>query len=231
MSHLASKTRLLKDWQAIVYILVMVSSSYGFVAGCMGWQEYSGLRNPVTLCLRQDQFQASPTMPILILTKIIILSAVGLKCDLSLYKFMKNQVHDQNAGTQMVPWKSGNGNQDETDLHIPIKASILSTVFLILVSVLTVVSVVLLVTGEEQGELFHWIEKSSILAVSCGAPVAMIFFTVKAREQEAQGTSNAQPPAQLQFHDEESQAQEQADVENTSPQDMPPKNISDIDIW
>jgi hypothetical protein len=201
MSHLASNARILKKWQAVIFIIAATFTSYGFAILTLIYQEYFQVKSAMTICLRETQFPSSPMMPILLFVKITIFAIIGLKCDLSLFTFMKNRIHDQNAvGSHLVPWKSAapTDNKEENDLYIPIRASILSSVFMLVASILVAFSLIVAL-GSNQYVFFHWFVFSFIVVVSCGAPVAMIIFTIKSQKAGTMNEQQQQPPNELHF--------------------------------
>lgn len=202
---MASKTRILKEWQAMLYIFLVTFFNYGFIIALMVWQEtHHKLDNEVTYCLNRsyEHRNQSFIFPIVTFGKIVLIAMIGLFCDLSLFHFVKkrkNAVHDANA-VEMIPWKSLNKDVHDKDLHIPARASILSSLFVVATLIISIG--VFTVIGSLQSTAFKQFVGSIIVLVPCGAPIVTILFTIKAHSEEKSMTKQAQPPAQLQFHEE-----------------------------
>lgn len=219
MSHLASKTKILKASQAVIFIVFTIISNYGMSIGVILWHEYFEGRSAVTMCMNEEHFPSQPTVGTLALFKIIMVVIYGLVCDISLFFFVKKSNKVEDIGTKMVPWKTpSDATQAENDLQIPIRASILSSVFLLISGFLMIVVMILITKSSSPSELVYWCTGSFIIVSSCGAPVAMMVLTVKTQSQEKTKVSNAQPPQKLQFHepsdDEENQKDSDRSKEN-----------------
>lgn len=200
MSALASKTKILKPWQAWLFISIVAIGNYIYGDAVLAWQEYSNAGNAVSLCLNEHQGPNQRLGLFLMMVKIIIVCICGFACDVALFKFIKkrNRVDD---GVKMIPWKSTTKEQRENDLYIPIRATILSSIFMLSSVLLVSLAMWLKIGSSGSDEIYHWSFTSCLLFTSCGAPLAMIFFTVKDQDNEKSKSSNAQPPNQLQFHE------------------------------
>lgn len=213
MAKLASKTRILKLWQATTFIIATICSNYILFIVALAWQDYWMGRSAVSLCLKDDHAPSQPVVPILLASKITICVAFGFACDLSLYFFVRKRNKVEPVGTKMVPWKSGNNVESEEDLYIPIRASVVSSLFMLFSVLIIGCGLALAIrvpTGSSLDETFYWCFVSGVILTSCGAPVAMIFFTVKTQDKEKSKVNKSQPPQGLQFHEDSEGATHQS---------------------
>ncbi len=159
-------------------------------------------RTPVSDCL-DLKLPEHPiaTSPIFItLTFMVLMNASGLFCDIALYKLVKkrNQTHPT---SNTIPFKTVAGNSND-DLHIPIRATLLSLLSFILV--LLMFAICKYVGSSKQ------LEKFSIISVVLPCfPLLIIYFTIKSKKPVTQSISGPpqgqnQPHAVgLQFHENE----------------------------
>ena len=89
---------------------------------------------------------------------------------------------------QLVPWKSVALNDKKKDLEIPIKATIISSVYLILFFIFSISYLIL--------DNFWYFFVSVSLYYVVPLPLLLVF-TIK---QKQTGKKNIQPPQKLQFH-------------------------------
>ena len=125
-----------------------------------------------------------PYVSILALIELTTVALFGLLCDVLLYFLMKQR------NAQLVQWKS---TQDE--LAVPIKATLVSTVSLLMILVVGPMCFTSWYTGKMQ----LWLGVILGCVWVAGHVPALLFFTISHKKKIEQ----TQPPSKLQFHDEE----------------------------
>ena len=104
--------------------------------------------------------------------------------------FVKNR--NKTEPLELVPWKStNNSNQENEDFQVPLKATTITVVFLLLFCVLFIVIFI-------SDEL--WLSLTTIVTVIGILPLPLLLiFTVK--KKDTTESKSVQPPKTLQFHE------------------------------
>ena len=104
--------------------------------------------------------------------------------------FVKNR--NKTESLELVPWKSTNNlNQENEDFQVPLKATTITVVFLLLFCVLFIVIFI-------SDEL--WLSLTTIVTVIGILPLPLLLiFTVK--KKDTTESKSVQPPKTLQFHE------------------------------
>ena len=110
----------------------------------------------------------------------------GIFFDTKMFLFVKKR--NSIEPIQLVPWKSVALNDKKKDLEIPIKATIISSIYLILFFIFSVSYLIL--------DNFWYFFVSVSLYYVVPLPLLLVF-TIK---QKQTGKKNIQPPQKLQFH-------------------------------
>lgn len=205
MARLAAKTKLIKHYPALTFIITASIINYSFAPLVKGLMETQGEGTALNVCMNESLIQPLYGR-LLNVSKVCFFAIVGLYCDLSLYFFVKgrNKVQQQGSTTNIVPWKSLVA-KDEMDLHIPIRASIMSLILSLLLFGFFAISIKFFYEPNMDRNL--WPRALLGLLISNGIPLSLIMFAVN----EKKAIASAQPPQKLQFHekDEESAIQTQ----------------------
>ena len=112
----------------------------------------------------------------------------GIFFDYKMMIFMKNR--NRIEPIQLIPWKSVDSSEEETDMIVPIKATIISTIFMISFCILIPIFMVL--------DNFWWITIYIALCSITPLPLTVIF-SIK---QPKTDIKVVKPPQGLQFHNE-----------------------------
>jgi hypothetical protein len=104
--------------------------------------------------------------------------------------FVKNR--NKTQPLELIPWKSTNNlNQENEDFQVPLKATTITVVFLLLFCVLFIVIFI-------SDEL--WLSLTTIVTVIGILPLPLLLiFTVK--KKDTTESNSIQPPKTLQFHE------------------------------
>ena len=109
--------------------------------------------------------------------------------------FVKNR--NKTQPLELIPWKSTNNlNQENEDFQVPLKATTITVVFLLLFCVFFIVIFI-------SDELWHSLTTMVILIGILPLPLLLIF-TVK--QKDPKKSKSVQPPKILQFHENLSNA-------------------------
>lgn len=203
MSYLASQTRIMSSCMLMNFVLISFVVNYGFFPALGIILEKWNFKSMVTMCMDEGHYPSKPLLPVLGVTfKLILLCIIGLACDISLYFFIKRRNNvANNGGADIVPWKSTNQPQGKEDLVIPLRASFVS-LMLILISLPVFGVVLLMLTSAALDDLVLWSFISFNIFLSSSMPGIVIIFTVKHHQKKNQIAVELQPPPGLQFHDQ-----------------------------
>ena len=198
MAQLASKAKLIKKGWTILKITLMSIYCYSLVPVTPHIQNYRGYFNIMLYC--EENPPDLPKKPFLLVISVLATLfelGKGMYCNLMMYIFVKKRNSVQNQGASLIPWKSSNSNQDE-DLQIPTRATIVMSMIFIVVCVISVVFISLTWGNETDPQLFTW---AFLLNNTCATfvPIILVIFTVKQQSK----VKTSQPPKGLQFHENE----------------------------
>ena len=112
----------------------------------------------------------------------------GIFFDYKMMIFVKNR--NRIEPIQLIPWKSVDSSEKETDMVVPIKATIISTIFMISFCILIPIFIGL--------DNFWWITIYIALCSITPLPLTVIFSIKKTKTD----IKVVQPPQGLQFHNE-----------------------------
>ena len=138
----------------------------------------------------------------------------GLYCNISMYFFVKKTNSNPNKGTNLVPWKSSNVNQDE-DLQIPTRATIVALVMTLVVCGLTGFFISLIYSDNTDPQVYTWAILFNNFCASL-LPVVLVLFTIKGQSK----IQKIQPPQGLQFHGSDAEANPNEDQNIQPPQGL-----------
>ena len=113
----------------------------------------------------------------------------GILFDYKMIVFVKNR--NRIEPIQLIPWKSVDSSEKETDMIVPIKATIISTIFMISFCILIPIFMGL--------DDFWWITIYIALCSITPLPLTVIFSIKKPKTEN----KVVQPPQGLQFHNED----------------------------
>lgn len=208
MSKLASKSRILslKTGIFLVSLAFLINPMSNVMLLLL--QDLFNYKSLVSNCLNETHVKAHPLIQLILALKAVSITIIGLYCDISLFFFIKkrnNQVNATNENSapaaEMIPWKSSNSIQNEEDLQIPVKASLFS--FALTCSIFFFAPLyIYLVSFDNSANFSFWLIMSIHLILASTTPLIVIFFTIKQQDKEKKTVQSAQPPAQLQFHEE-----------------------------
>ena len=188
MTWKASKSQFANPRIIIGVIVGGISFQICFLASTIMTQNWLKMSSEPITCSNLEHTVSieMPYISILALIELTIVAQFGLVCDILLYFLMKQR------NAQLVQWKS---SQDE--LAIPIKATVVSTVSLVMI----VICGPLCFTSLYSGKMLLWLG----VLLSCiwvvGHVPALLLFTISHQKK----VEKKQPPKGLQFHGEESE--------------------------
>ena len=210
-AHLASKTKIIQRYSAIPIIIFGTFVSFFSPFG-INLNDAMGYNSLLAHCHEKETLLPSnPIVPLIIAPIQILTLILGLLSDVKMYLFVRKRHNQINDGSTLVPWKKSSQNEKE-DLEIPIRATIISTILMIISSII-IGSLLVSVYGDLTTESFSWI--LCLLGNSAAiCPVVLVTFTFKRQKgikpipQPPQGLHFHESPDQhhsneLQFHHEE----------------------------
>ena len=186
MAWKASKTQLAKPRVIIGVIIGGISFQICFAASTILIQNWLDMTSEPITCSNLEHTVSieTPYTSILAMIELTVVVQFGLVCDVLLYFLMKQR------NAQLVQWKS---SQDE--LAVPIKATLVSTVSLLMI----LVCGPMCFTSWYRGKMLLWLGVILGCIWIAGHVPALLFFTISHQKKVKQ----TQPPIGLQFHDEE----------------------------
>ena len=186
MAWKASKTQLAKPRVIISVIIGGISFQICFSVSTILIQNWLDVTSEPITCSNLEHTVSieTPYTSILAMIELTVVVQFGLVCDVLLYSLMKQR------NTQLVQWKS---SQDE--LAVPIKATLVSTVSLLMILIVGPMCFTSWYTGKMQ----LWLGVILGCIWVAGHVPALLFFTISHKKKVEQ----TQPPSKLQFHDEE----------------------------
>ncbi len=224
MSKLAAESKVAKIKVLFPLIIVAIVASFScwpFQVAILEWNESVTL---ISKCLMQDLKVGSLPLRISGHAFILICMALGALSDYEMYLFVKKRNSGQSE-IQLVAWKSQHQECLDQDLHIPIRATLISTCGFVLIFFLTILA---------YSELFYdsvFAHFHSIDFISFGSfcssllPCILMMFNFKKRNK----IQNAQPPNELQLHDLDRQAEDhEQDIRQDHGQDFKQDHGQDI---
>ena len=156
-------------------------------------------------------------------TFTFLMNTCGLYCDIALYKLVKKRNQQTHPTSDTIPFKTVAGNSND-DLHIPIRATLLSLLSLIL----GLLMFALFIYIDNSSGSSKQLETFSLTSVFLPClPLLIIYFTIKSKKTMTQNISGLSQNGQhqavgLQFHENEVK-------ENEAPkEDIEMDSISEI---
>ena len=196
MAQLASKGKLVKKWWTIFKIGIGATYCYTLVPITPQFQSYFGYLNIYSYCEKNSP--DCPVYPFFTIIGLLLLFynlGQGIYFNLMMYFFVKKINPIQAKETYLIPWKSNNQNQ-ENDLQIPTRATIIMSIIFIVVSAIAYIFLYLIYANETDPQLFTWPILLSNTIITF-VPIILITFSVKQQSK----LQNSQPPTGLQFHE------------------------------
>ena len=198
MAKLASKARLVKKWQTILKIFLNAVFCYSLLPITPNLQNQFGFYNLMLICEENQDSDRPQNLKLVVLSFAGILFTLckGMYCNLALLFFVKKTNPEQVKGASLVPWKSTNNNQEE-DLQIPIRATVITSLIVFVISIVSCIFVYLTYYDDHTDpQMFTWAILLSNICTSLEPPV-LVLFTVKHQMK----IIASQPPQGLQFHE------------------------------
>ena len=188
MAWKASKTQLAKPRVIVGVIIGGISFQICFSVTTILIQNWLDVTSEPITCSNLEHTVSieTPYTSILAMIELTVVVQFGLVCDVLLYFLMKQR------NAQLVQWKS---SQDE--LAVPIKATLVSTVSLLMILVVGPMCFTSWYTGKMQ----LWLGVILGCVWVAGHVPALLFFTISHQKK----VGKKQPPKGLQFHGEESE--------------------------
>ena len=187
MASKASNAKIIKKMH-VIYAITMCTCSPYFNAAfniIMNGRNYFFLDIELQ---STHEYQLPIVLAIFNVPMSILLLSVGIFFDYKMFLFVKKR--NQIEPIQLVPWKSVSAEEKENDMDVPVRSTIISTVFI--VSFCIVFSIYLV--------LDHFWPIPIIVSLYCIIPIPLtILFSVK-NAKSKQG--EAQPPQGLHFHND-----------------------------
>ena len=187
MALKASNAKMIKK-RHVIYAITMCTFSPYFNAALnviMNGRNYFYLDIEVQ---NMHEYQLPIVLAIFNVPMSILLLSIGIFFDYKMFLFVKKR--NQIEPIQLVPWKSVSAEEKENDMDVPVRSTIISTVFI--VSFCIVFSIYMV--------LNHFWPIPIIVSLYCIIPIPLtILFSVKnAKSREGE----AQPPRGLHFHND-----------------------------
>ena len=187
-----SQTRILNERYAIFAIVIGLLLPYMNIGINLFLNEFHGKLMKSCLDLPRDEVDFQNDLKISMLHGSLTLMSIALTlvCDIKMLVFVKNR--NKTEPLELVPWKStNNSNQENEDFQVPLKATTLTVVFLILFCVFFIVIFI-------NDEL--WLSLTTMVIVIGILPLPLLLiFTVK--QKDTTKSKCVQPPKTLQFHE------------------------------
>lgn len=208
ISYMASEAKIIGDLTMAIIVTLVSVVNYGFTPFIVMLQEMREVKSAVTLCMNEDHYPNGLELVILALMKIIILTIVGAFHDFRLYQFVKNR-NQTSTQSNVVPWKSVDKGQAENDLEVPLRATVVSIVVFVISLIVWTSGVLIVATSGNQIQpaigIFAMLLANTL-------PMIVIFITISHQAKKAGAIAQAQPPAQLQFHDEDEESRDEIEM-------------------
>ena len=202
MALRASQTRIIEEKYLIAFIFAGTLVHYGIMLIFIGIQKDSGFFEK---CINdvENIEQAIESFwgwhwHFLLSAIFITIAVSGLFCDIKMLLFVKSQNKTQPA--QLVPWKSVCQKNVDDDQKVPVRATMISTISLILFLMLRILERVLS-SSQVIEEYYFWMLSEFILLFAALNMPVMLMLTIKHKKNSLIVQLN-QPPQKLQFHDE-----------------------------
>ena len=195
MAKLATKTKIIKKSKAILIIIFGSIFSYCWVAILSNLAYHSGHKSIFsTVCHENDEkLPPNPITATLVPSGVILGILIGLYFNIQMYFMVKKTQLNSGQGTAVIPWKS-NSNNLESDLQVPIRATMATSITTILVIISGIFHVFVYDEGDGM-QAYYWISLMNGF-VSPFLPISLMLFTVKHQTK----VQASQPPKGLQFH-------------------------------
>ena len=181
-----------KDWIMITGTILAVASNFAVNIVAFTLQAYFELPGFVATC---SGFEAKDTTVFktgwLLMGWIIVVSVLGIAGDLGLQRYLKRRQDGSNE-IQLVPWKSGFEQSEQSKDTIPMRATLIS----FLTTVIFFIGIVI------NTAINNWttdVVLSLLMVYGCAQVPLIIGLTVKLNKSKV---APQQPKQQLHFHDE-----------------------------
>ena len=204
LAYSASKAKVPNKTKTLFFIWIGTLISYlPFPVG-VNLSDFLGYASFLGPCGQNLDLPSKSIIPIVGVSIVWILLGIGLVFDVKMYRFVKKRQTAVQPGISLIPWKSTNHSTKE-DLQVPIKATTISTIFLILVMAFsTIIPIFVNGMDEELMPGIMWWVSRILHFVTPFYPVLLIIFSVKDQSK----IKKTQPPSGLQFHEEQNQQNE-----------------------
>ena len=203
MAKLASKTKIVKSREMIFLILFSTVICYGLVPSLVSLQHHLGFHNHITHCEKQAHHRPrSVVLPLVDVTFVISMTILGIVSDVKMFLFVKKRQNSVGVESKIIPWKSTNEDV-KSDLQVPLRATVISTGLLLLVTLIISLSFTLLSIEGGQKFIEYFIGILSMTSSSL-LPIIIVNYIVK-QQKKIEAT---QPPQTLQFHEEDENSQQ-----------------------
>ena len=194
----ASKAQIINTKEMTKYTVLVVLILYLYEALMISLKAYFEVGNFVRFCANlsgTNELQFLRPFKFLILFAAI---CTGLYFDVKMIKFIKNRNRITPAQpAQLIPWRTQSPNK--TLNNVPVRATILSTLSLI---ILCIFGVPVLHSLHYQNVRVQWDRLLTFMIwLSLQLPMILIF-TIKHKEHSNNLIKRNQPPRKLHFHDE-----------------------------
>ena len=188
MAKKASNAKLMKETYMFFAVVFVVFLAYGIVG--LNLAMVGGMAKSTYLCLDLpiDEFKPRKGQTIFNAFTFFLSMGSGIFFDYKLFLFVKNRNKTQDV--ELVPWKSVNPKAEESDLQIPLRATIIS-------SILMFFSWILFLTYLLTNNFWN-IPVVLSLYSNILLPLILVF-SIKKKNSDKKPS---QPPQGLQFHNE-----------------------------
>ena len=200
MANLAKKTRIPNLKRLMALLVIYAILCYSFPVSNLLILEVLGLKYSISICMGDANIDSiSLVSTMLVISFYTISISIGLYFDLSMYFLVKEEKEKyfKNAA-KLIPWKSGNAEESEDDLTIPVRVTLMTTGGLI-VSIFSLPFSFYLIKEGGPSMLFATLGVCSFLIPSI--LLFVVLFTVKVHKKTG-SVKPTQPPTGLQFHEE-----------------------------
>ena len=102
----------------------------------MSLQHYLGFHNFIAICENQTHRPKNVLLPLVDVILVVSMTLLGIVSDIHLFLFVKKRQNSVGVESRIIPWKSSNEDA-KSDLQIPLRATVISTGLLLLVTLLT----------------------------------------------------------------------------------------------
>lgn len=224
MSKKAAEAKMIGDLKMTFMVVLASLINYAFSPTLLWLQEIRGTKSAVTMCMKEDHHPVAHDLPIIVVLEIVIVTFIGVYSDFKLYHYVRNL--NQTFENNVIPWKSVHQQQTENDLYLPLRATIVSVVIFIGLSLALCAGLLCFIILSSDSSLKPGLILVFVMILSNSLPMVIILITVAHQAKKSRAIAQAQPPAQLHFHD---RAQESRDeIEMIDKDDMEPTFIVDL---